>query len=245
MQSGSPVIKVGIVSTVPVAGVTDPGGIEVTGFNELGSFTITKADGFIGYSVRLAEGIGNQRLAFKYVADAGDWCEIDQAMIIEENPGVKVAFRVTDQNDEPLGNCVVDFSGKTSPTNSYGYATYRDTDPGSYNYSVTYKGEEIASGQLEVDEEMVKHIKHNTSGMENMIAGIPVSVYPNPVKDHFVISGIQTANLSIVTMSGQALMQKSVRDGEAIQVGTLQKGLYLVKIECEGETVYRKILVTR
>ncbi len=245
MQSGSPVAKVGIVTTIPVVGTDGIAVIEVTGFNEVGSFTITKADGFIGYSVRLAEGIGDQRLAFKFVGDPNDWAEIDQVMIIEENPGVKVAFWVTDQDDQPLDFSAITFSNKELATNAYGYATYRDTDPGNYNYSVTYKGEEIASGQLEVDGEIIKHIKHNTSGIEDMVEEIPVSVFPNPVKDHFVISGIQTANLSIITMSGQVLMQKSVRDGEAIQVGTLQKGLYLVKIECEEETVYCKILVTR
>jgi hypothetical protein len=193
----------------------------------------------------LPETIGNQRLAFKYVGTTGSFCELDQVAILEDNPGVKVQFIVTDQNDAPLKSTEVSLSGKTVVNNAYGYATFRDTDLGTYVYSVKYKGEEIASGTLVVNDALVKEIKYSTSGVVDIPADSKISVYPNPVKDHFTVNGSQGGTVSITTLNGQELMRKRFVDGERISAEGLAKGIYLVKIQSENQVVYQKIMVTK
>lgn len=245
IQSGLPQLKVGIVTLVSEPGTDGTSGLSVTGFTELYSTVITSFDRYMIYGFAIPETIGNQRLAFKYIGVAGSFCEVDQVAVLEDNPGVKVQFLVTDQNDVPLKSTQVLMSGKTVGNNAYGYATFRDTDPGSYNYTVTYKNEEIATGILTVNDALVKQIKFNTSGYETIKSEESISIYPNPVKDQFTVNGISTGEVTVLTMNGQQLMKLQVRNGQAVATDQLAPGLYLVKIESVGKTVYHKMLLSR
>ncbi len=245
VQYGSPQLKVGIATLASEPGTDGSTGVTVTGFTELYSATVTAFEGYTIFGFPLPETLGNQHLAFKYVGPAGSYCELDQVAVLEDNPGVKVQFLVTDQADVPLKNAIVTMNGKTVTNNAYGYATYRDTDLGNYTYTVSYKGEEIAAGQLKVEDALVKQIKWNTSGVETIISEIPVSIYPNPVKDHFTIDGIRSGVVTVLTMNGQNMMQLPVRNGQTIATDGLGKGMYLVKIETDNKVVYRKIMISK
>jgi hypothetical protein len=244
-QSLNPQLSVGIVTLGSNPGVDGTHSMTVTSFDELYSTTVTKGDGFSILSFPLPETIGNQRLAFKYTGVTSSFCELDQVAVLEMNPGVRVQFLVYDQNDEPLKNTTVTFNGKSLTSNDYGYSTFRDTDPGSYPYTVTYKDEEIASGNLQVDGEMVKEIHWNTSGISEQTTGIPIAIYPNPVRDHFIISGITRAKVTMTTLSGQQLIKKEIVDGERIGTADLDAGLYLLKVETGDRTFYQKILISK
>jgi len=244
-QYGSPELKVGIATLGMKPGSNGSEGLTVTGFTELFSAPVTSFDGFLIYGFPLPETIGSQRLAFKYVGTTGSYCELDQVAVLEDNPGVKVQFVVTDQNDIPLKSTKVTLAENTVTNNDYGYANFRDTDPGNYSYSVTYKNQEIASGILKVDDALVKKIQYNTSGIETIIAEIPVSIYPNPVKDQFTVKGVNEGLITVLTMNGQQMKQMQIRRGESVSTDGLAKGLYLVKIESNSKIVYRKILISR
>jgi hypothetical protein len=242
---GSPIAKLGTVTTVPAPGSDGTAGVKVTGFTELGSVTISKADGIGLYSYRLGEGTGTNRLAFKFIGDAGDYAELDKVMIIEENPGVKVAFWVTDQNDQPLKNTSVTFMDKSLDVNGHGYATYRDTDPGNYPYIVSYKGEVVTTGTLEVDGEMVKHIIHNTSGINTREVLIPISLYPNPAKNQFVVTGVTRATVTIMNLNGQEIDQRIIDAHTPFMTTNLENGIYLVMIREEERTVQQKLVIIK
>jgi len=244
-QSGTPELKVGIVTLELAPGTEGNAGLTVTGFNELYSVTVTKAEGYSLFGFQLPEVIGNQRLAFKYVGAEGSFCELDQVAILEDNPGVKVQFLVTDQNDVPLKNTTVTLSGKTVLNNPYGYATFRDTDTGNYVYTVTYKDNEIASGILNVDDALVKVIKHNTSGVEVIKSEIPVSIYPNPVKDQFTVVGLSNGEVTVSNLNGQVILQKKIVNGESVSTKTLSNGVYFIKVQSETRTEFHKIIVSR
>lgn len=245
IASGSIELKVGIATLEMKPGAEGSNGMNVTGFAELYSVPVTNATNFSLFGFQLAEGVGNQRLAFKYVGSEGSYCELDQVAVLEDNPGVKVQFIVTDQNDVPLKRTSVTMSGITVANNAYGYATFRDTDLGSYAYSVTYKDEEIASGILTVDDALVKEIKYNTSGIEQETAESQITLFPNPAVDKFRINGIQAGILTITTINGQQLMCRQIRDGEQISAQDLPEGIYLVKIQSDNNTIYRKLTVSR
>jgi hypothetical protein len=244
-QSGSPELKVGIATLEPTPGSEGSNGVAITGFAELYSATVTSFEGFSIFGFPLPETIGNKRLAFKFAGPAGSFCELDQVAVLEDMPGVKVQFLVTDQNDAPLKNTKVTLSSKTVANNAYGYATFRDTDLGSYTYTVTYKDQEIATGILNVDDALVKEIKHNTSGIETIKSEVPVSIYPNPVKDQFTVMGVQSGTITVLTVNGRQVMQKQILHGEPVSTEGLSKGVYVIKVQADDRAFYRKILISR
>ncbi len=244
-QFGNPVAKVGIVTTAPVPGTEGTSDIQVTGFTELYSATINMMSGFRVFGFPLPETVGNQQLAIKYVGSTGSFFELDQIAILEDNPGVRVQFLVTDQNDQPLANTNVTLQGKTAANNSHGYATFRDTDPGSYTYIVTYKSEQIAVGTLNVEEEMVKKISHNTSSVEDPVKIVSFSVYPNPASGKFVISGITQGTLTVMNLNGQTILNRLVTDGETIDLTGVAEGTYLIRFTDEKASQYQKVLIRK
>jgi hypothetical protein len=245
LQSGTPDLRIGIATLATTPGTEGTSGISVTGFAELYAGTISNATGYSLYGFQLPETIGNQRLAIRFVGAAGSYCYLDQVAVLEDNPGVKVQFLVTDQNDAPLANTTVTLADKTVANNAYGYATFRDTDLGNYTYSVKYKDQEIATGVLTVDDALLKEIKHNTSGIDVVPAETVVSIYPNPVKDQFTVKGVQTGTITILTANGQELIRRQILNGDPISTEGLAKGLYLIKIESEKKSTYHKILISK
>lgn len=244
-QSGFPELRVGIATLEMKPGTNGTEAVTITGFAELYAAKINNAEDYTIFGFQLPEPIGNKRIAFRYVGAAGSYCELDQIAVLEDNPGVKVQFLVTDQNDVPLKNTAVTMNEIVVENNAYGLATFRDTDLGNYSYSVTYKGEEIATGILNVDDELVKEIRHNTSGIEEVSSEVPVSIFPNPVKDHFTVNGIQTGVISVMTLNGQQLLQRKISNGESVSTEGLAKGVYLVRIQSGKTLVYRKLMISK
>jgi hypothetical protein len=245
VQSGTPDLKVGIVTLGMAPGAEGTDGMTVTGFTELYSVQITRATSYLLYGFALPENIGNQRLAIKYVGPGGSYCEVDQVAVLEDNPGVKVQFLVTDADDVPLKNTTVTLNDKTVTNNSYGYATFRDTDTGSHSYTINYNGLDIETGNITVDDALIKVVKYNTSGVETVHPDKVVSIYPNPVKESLTVTGVERGILSVLSMNGQQLIRMRVQDGESISVKDLSNGLYLIKIEADQKIYFRKILIAR
>jgi hypothetical protein len=249
---GAPVLAFGTVTGTFIPGSEGTNDFQVTGFEELGRVTLP-AEGYANVNYRLTQGFGTKRPAFKFISDKDDYAYFDMVTIIEEMPGAKASFHVTDQSGNVLGNSQILFNGKTITVNDHGFSTFRDTDPGTYEYSLLYKGTVVKTGSVtftmdDVDYEtnrVIFELSYNTSGIEDPDEINAISLFPNPVKDHFTISGISTAVISVTTFEGKILMHKTVRDGETIETGNLPKGMYLVRIETENETCYRKMMVTR
>ncbi len=244
-QYGNPVAKIGIVTTEPVPGTDGTSGIVVTGFTELYSANINMLTGFRVFGFPIPETIGNQLLAIKYVGPTLSYFELDQIAILEDNPGVKVQFLVTDQDDKPLTNTFVTLQGKTITNNTHGYASFRDTDPGSYTYIVTYKDEQIETGILKVDEEMMKHIRHNTSSVEDLEKILSFNAFPNPTNGKFVVTGITSGTLTVINLNGQTVLNRPVLNGDTIDLTGLAEGTFLIRFTDEKSTKYQKILIKK
>jgi len=87
------------------------------------------------------------------------------------------------------------------------------------NYSYDYVGEE--------------------ENMKDMI-----SIYPNPAKDNIFITGLQNADVSILTTSGRVIIQKNNFSGSEIDLSNLSRGMYIVNIKLsDGQYVRKKIMI--
>ena len=70
-----------------------------------------------------------------------------------------------------------------------------------------------------------------------------ISLYPNPVMNDFYVSGINgTALLNLFDINGKMLLNKEVTNNKLISVGTLPKGMYVVKLMTGEGTIERKMV---
>ena len=74
---------------------------------------------------------------------------------------------------------------------------------------------------------------------------IQLTLSPNPVKDQLNVSGLEkSAIISILDLTGKAVIRKSITNNESISLGALTPGIYIAKVtNLQGELVYRTKLI--
>ena len=186
--------------------------------------------------------LGDGYLCIKIVADAANnFFYLDDCIVIENMPGYKVQFKVVDQSGEVLPETEVTLAGATLPTNTFGYATWRDVDEAEYAYSVSYKGQVVETGTVNVWEDMVKEIVWNTSGI-GLTETETVGFYPNPATSQITINGVTEGTVKILNMTGQTVLEQAISNGNSVSVKELPVGVYFVKIKSsKGEVIQRLI----
>jgi len=74
-----------------------------------------------------------------------------------------------------------------------------------------------------------------------------VILYPNPASDKFQIKSekLKVKSIEIFTLQGQVVMNALSQNKNTVEldVSSLSKGIYLVKIQCEKNIVNKKIVV--
>ncbi len=71
-----------------------------------------------------------------------------------------------------------------------------------------------------------------------------VKVYPNPAKDELMLSGFTAADVTVVSSSGQVVLQKNGFRGGNLNISKLKRGVYFVNIRLEdNQAVNKKIIV--
>lgn len=69
-------------------------------------------------------------------------------------------------------------------------------------------------------------------------------VYPNPATNQITIESSEIKKIQILNMSGQVIFESSkVDDKTSIDISKYSKGIYVVKMDAENETLYEKIVV--
>jgi len=80
-------------------------------------------------------------------------------------------------------------------------------------------------------------------GKEEIDASL-VKVFPNPAKDELILKGFKNAKLTVVSSSGQVVVQKASYNGGRLDISKLSRGVYFVNIQLEdNQVVYKKIVV--
>ena len=136
------------------------------------------------------------------------------------------------------------FRIKLSDGIHYGYAKYTMTQEGG-NYRATFNncyynatvGASIVTGEEETP----------VQGIADVEATQSVRVYPNPAVERVTIdmSGVaEKAKVSVVDMSGHVAME-STAAGEKVELDVtgLAKGAYFVRVEGDGISTVRKVVV--
>ncbi len=68
--------------------------------------------------------------------------------------------------------------------------------------------------------------------LSNTILNSGITIYPNPAKDKISIIGIQSNNLQIAiyNSTGETVMLKQIKNNNEVDVSSLSKGIYMIKI---------------
>ncbi|HPW65820.1 MAG TPA: Omp28-related outer membrane protein [Salinivirgaceae bacterium] len=70
-----------------------------------------------------------------------------------------------------------------------------------------------------------------------------VSIYPNPAKDSFTISGVDFGEVSVYSLNGQMVLNQKINpSNNIISTGNMQ-GVYIVKIQTTDKSIVKQLIV--
>jgi hypothetical protein len=91
----------------------------------------------------------------------------------------------------------------------------------------------------------IKVVREKTVGlMESMFLNESIAVFPNPAKDFVKINtslDLSAAQFEVLTLDGKLVLNGNF-NGEEISLIGIQSGVYLLKINCQQGTVYKKVV---
>jgi hypothetical protein len=82
------------------------------------------------------------------------------------------------------------------------------------------------------------------TGIEDAFAK-SVNIYPNPTSGMIYINGVEDANVTVFTISGKMINTTKISNGNAIDLSSLTNGIYLIKVQKDGNTMTKKISLNR
>lgn len=70
------------------------------------------------------------------------------------------------------------------------------------------------------------------------------TMYPNPAQEAVTIKGaFSNANVNIYTTQGQLVLNTAITSGQTISTAGLNPGMYLVKVEADGQTTVQNLTI--
>jgi Poly(3-hydroxybutyrate) depolymerase len=94
----------------------------------------------------------------------------------------------------------------------------------------------------EVAKFIASHSKLSDSGNDNFIQQKQLIVYPNPVSGNVVNLNILQGAAEIYNLSGQKVLSNSFDNG-SLSIGTLQSGIYMIRVIAGNETYLGKLII--
>jgi len=143
----------------------------------------------------------------------------------------------------PVADATITVTGQGSvTTDANGQATMQLPD-GNYSYVVTKTGFDTNNGNFTVSG---ADLPVNITLIQTGIPANPIAklnVYPNPFSDHIYFNGAEVTRVTITSVIGQVVLDRQVESAESIDVGSLDRGIYLVRFfNSKGESVLRKLV---
>jgi len=148
---------------------------------------------------------------------------------------------------------LVAFAKDTTDTNSNGfvdgesmkYRIYKNSTDSTYDYWAEYNTDMPDSSKF--NSEGVSFVTKFNEGSVNIHSiEYKVSIYPNPAKESLFIDlpDENQAKLEIISISGQIVQTKFIRKKAQIEVSSLPKGVYFLKIMSHNQVIVEKIAIS-
>jgi len=156
-------------------------------------------------------------------------------------PTYTVTFNVT-HNSTAMEGVTITVNSQTLTTNASGVATI-DLANGDYNFTATKSGYNDYSGSFTVASaaKNVDVVMYATDVETNTIASL--KAFPNPFSNEIKFSGADITRVTITSIIGQVVMDKTVSGENSINTQELVRGIYLVKFtNNKGESTLRKLV---
>lgn len=132
------------------------------------------------------------------------------------------------KNDEPIAGANL--------------STYTITEPGLYYVSAAPSFcPDNSSNSLEI---LVAWNPDCNLSIDNPNAVTNISVYPNPVKNEFIVTSQNNLmeNYTLLDVTGKVLATGTVRDHEKIDISNLSAGMYLLQLKNNNQITTHKII---
>jgi len=81
-----------------------------------------------------------------------------------------------------------------------------------------------------------------TAGLNETNKELSEKLYPNPAKDHFIISGENITSAEIINLTGQVVLKPILNSTNIVDISNFPTGSYLVKIKQGNSFVYSRIV---
>ncbi len=96
-----------------------------------------------------------------------------------------------------------------------------------------------------IDADVTVNVSFEEAVSTSDIADTGIRIFPNPAKDHIHIeAGVEIGRLQLLDIQGRIADEKNVQSRKAnLQTGNLTPGVYLLRIETDGETIHKRIQV--
>jgi hypothetical protein len=157
-------------------------------------------------------------------------------------------FRIYD-GATPLNNVEISISDESKLSNALGMATFTGLAVGiEYFYTLS------KNGFMAIDSSIVLLTNTTIDLQMQMASDIfynqreTISIYPNPATDNLYIeSDISIKNIELLHVSGKVVFSGKSNTSNIISVdiSTLPRGAYVIKISTENNGVYRKLIVLK
>ncbi|PLX23610.1 MAG: hypothetical protein C0599_04205 [Salinivirgaceae bacterium] len=185
------------------------------------------------------ETTGEYYIGFHAFSDPMQWIihldDVQMSMV----QGGTVTF-IVNGDGGPLEGAEISIDGAVLTTDAAGEAQV-SMENGTYNYTVTANGFGTVNGEVIVNNEDVNEVVAMTDIHDISAAGF--NLYPNPVKDQFIISGNGEYTVNIVNSLGQMVVSKIANDKTKLDMSHYTSGVYMVMIKYEGKVYSTRIVV--
>ena len=81
-----------------------------------------------------------------------------------------------------------------------------------------------------------------SDGLNETNKELTVKLYPNPAKDHFIISGANITSAEIMNLTGQVVLKPILNSTNIVDISNFPTGSYLVKIKQGNSFIYSRIV---
>lgn len=84
--------------------------------------------------------------------------------------------------------------------------------------------------------------KENKTRIVTKPEGVSLSAYPNPFKDYLTLDYEgEVADVSVYSLTGEIVYRDQITDGQLLDMGALNKGIYLLVLRINGKSCIQKL----